>query len=1461
MRPTFVDAWIILLITLGLMSGAVQAQQRQTSAVNNSEVATDAQLPAGERLYWGQEPVENVSATRGRVVLNGLWKFQPAQATLKEPASHGWGYIRVPGSWRTGYSDINIPRVVAPGNGPMWDTWKNDSLSQGWYERLIHVPAAWQRRAIILNFQRVSTDAWIYVDGKEAGRIGWPGGEVNITSLVQPGQDANLRVFVAASPSSDKVGTFMGPGAGQVSFAEATLPSKGIIDDVLLESRLQEQYISDVFVQPSTRQQQITLDVELAHVQPASQVQFIARMERNGKVEQTFRTTVTVQAAPLQTVKISWPWHNAALWDLDQPNLYTVKLTAQQIFPPTYSPLTPNPLNDEYAQEFGFREFWVEGRKFFLNGKEFRLRPQVMPEQWSGTGGTPEYIDGVLDGMRWVGYNIGEMWPYQAQRRGQHHFHEVFYTEADHKGFPLMGSCGAMNDYMPWGGNDWKSPVARQEFERLTWQEVRRARNHPSILLWSSSGNLFGHAQDQNPREIGRDTVVHTPAEKKHLAVIYDGLNTIKRYDPTRPAFIHQAIAGDVYAVNNYLDFHPLQEREEWLSQWAKDGPKPYLAVEFGTPLDCSYMRGRSDFGGAIASEPWLTEFAAIYYGPEIYRHETPEYRAAMREHFTGEQVYKNWQGDAALDFSPASQMLQQLFVTNTWRSWRATDITGGMVPWSAAHGWEGGTAASVDAPPFQPGRRGTYEPKLSQSLLFYLRPAGGYKLLPAAHALMENDGATLAYIGGEPGTVTDKQHAFWVGQRVSKQAVLINDTRSTQPYAVSWLTRVGDRVIGRGQSHGMIDTAQNLFVPFSFAAPKVSQKTDGMITLTVKIGAVTHNDQYSVRVFPRLPRERGTVLAFDPVGATTKMLKSLGYSVQPWTGESRGGQKAPLLVIGREAFNHIPANATLMPRQLQDFVRNGGRAIIFTQQPDWMRDTWGLRVSRHVTRRVFPINAAHPVVRGLDAQDLRDWAGQSTLVDPYPMPSNWEQEQPYGWHWGNRGGVASAAIEKPHLSGWRPLLECEFDGAYAPLLELDYSAGRLTLCLLDLEEHTLQEPAADRLTRQIINYAQTAPLQPRAAKVALLGNAPDWFSMLGVQCERLDSLPGDAGLVLLAPDAHVAEATLRAYLEKGGKVVFLPRQGAGGTGVLPLGATLVQKTSIGSLEVPTWNAAAGLSPSDLRWRNEASAWLLQGVADPYLQVGAGGQLAMKRVGQGVVVWLQCDPERFDADRLTYFRFTRWRQTRAVAQVLANLGATLRADDFVFTAQRADPNDVSLAGTWQVAYTKLVPGAATPADAIPDPGISDAAQQLVQGKGTANWQPVQAPVMLPAFTAQDGEAVLRREVEVPSGWSGQDLVLELGALDDFDQTFWNGESIGQTNTPPGDAWNLKRTYTVPGRLVRAGKNTLSIRLWDRYGGGGFGARAEEMIVHPAAKPMPRFYHPDYRTDFNLGDDPFRYKRW
>jgi beta-galactosidase len=437
--------------------------------------------------------------------------------------------------------------------------------------------------------------------------------------------------------------------------------------------------------------------------------------------------------------------------------------------------------------------------------------------------------------------------------------------------------------------------------------------------------------------------------------------------------------------------------------------------------------------------------------------------------------------------------------------------------------------------------------------------------------------------------------------------------------------------------------------------------------------------------------------------------------------------------------------------------------------------------------------------------------------------------------------------------------LQGEFDMAYSPLMELDLGKGRVTLCMLDLEERFVAanapalEPAAQRIGGQIVRYAQSAPLSPRVARVALLGTAPGWFQMLGVRTEKAASIPANAGVIFIAEDANIDEAALNSYLQNGGKAVFLPRQARSTSA----GATLAQKVSTGSLEAPNWTLARGLSASDLRWRNEANAWLVQGGQN--VQVGAGGQLAMKPVGKGMAVWLQLDPERFNADEKTYFRFTRWRQMRAVAQVLSNLGVALRDDAQALRTTPMEPNVMPMAGAWQAAVTVDLPAAANPGD-LKDPGISTAAKALLDGSRPITTT-MQVPGGVPGLIQRDGEAVMRRVINVPASWAGKDLRLELGRVDDFDITFWNGEKIGSIGPENPAAYNADRNYIVPGRLVKAGRNVIAVRVWDHFGGGGFNSLAADMTLRPDAGAAPLLYHPDYRTDFILGDDPFRYKRW
>ena len=89
----------------------------------------------------------------------------------------------------------------------------------------------------------------------------------------------------------------------------------------------------------------------------------------------------------------------------------------------------------------------------------------------------------------------------------------------------------------------------------------------------------------------------------------------------------------------------------------------------------------------------------------------------------------------------------------------------------------------------------------------------------------------------------------------------------------------------------------------------------------------------------------------------------------------------------------------------------------------------------------------------------------------------------------------------------------------------------------------------------------------------------------------------------------------------------------------------------------------------------------------------------------------------------------------------------------------------------------------------------------------------------------DGVIWYRVAVDLPEAWAGKDLTLDLGAIDDCDETYFNGVQVGAIGTKTANYWQTERKYKVPGKLVKAGRNVIAVRVSDMYGGGGFMAPA------------------------------------
>ncbi len=685
------------------------------------------------------------------------------------------------------------------------------------------------------------------------------------------------------------------------------------------------------------------------------------------------------------------------------------------------------------------------------------------------------------------------------------------------------------------------------------------------------------------------------------------------------------------------------------------------------------------------------------------------------------------------------------------------------------------------------------------------------------------------------------------------KQAVLINDSRRSKEYSLTWTATLGGSQVGNGSSQGQLEPGKTLMLPIEFAVPGKLQspKVDGEIVLSARIADTTLADKFAFRAFSPPPPLRLGVLVFDPVGKTTQFLKSLGVTTKPWDGKP----SPALLIIGREALSGM----STLPGDLKAYVAAGGRALIMTQSPDWFRSAMGFRVSRNATRQIFPVGANHPAVAGLDAADLCNWNGETTLTEPYPEEPNLKITPLYGWKWGNQGVVASASIEKPHRSGWRPLLECEFDLAYTPLMELDFGKGRVTLCTLDLEDQAGEDPAADRLARQILSHAATGLLQPRVAKTVFLGGAETQklladLAVLATPASALD--PG--ALNILGHDAAIDAATLERFMKSGGRAIELARPKGGDSRGLKI---KVATSYRGSLEVPPYPLFAGLSASDLRLRTEVDHRVIDGGAG--VEVLADGLLAVRSAGKGFALSTQIDPTLLSVDKIPALKFSKWRQTRALSQILANCGATFATDDRIFSP-RIMVFPLALP-TWKAQKTVRGPAPVNDGPGSqPDPGISTPAQMLVlPDANEAGMETLALPAKYPGFEGATGEAVFRLSINLPDAWAGKILSLELGPIADFDTTFFNGVKVGGLDAATKDFNLVERRYRIPANIVRAGRNVIAVRVWNKAYGPGIYGRANLLQIRllTGEKPPANFYCSDYVDTFEFGDEPYRYYRW
>lgn len=101
---------------------------------------------------------------------------------------------------------------------------------------------------------------------------------------------------------------------------------------------------------------------------------------------------------------------------------------------------------------------------------------------------------------------------------------------------------------------------------------------------------------------------------------------------------------------------------------------------------------------------------------------------------------------------------------------------------------------------------------------------------------------------------------------------------------------------------------------------------------------------------------------------------------------------------------------------------------------------------------------------------------------------------------------------------------------------------------------------------------------------------------------------------------------------------------------------------------------------------------------------------------------------------------------------------------------------------------------------------------------TEDWKTMEVPGYWPMAEngPLNGIVWARTQVEIPAALAGKPARLEVGRIVDADITFVNGTQVGSTGYqyPP-------RRYSIPEGVLKAGSNTLAVRISSEQGRGGF----------------------------------------
>ncbi len=1238
----------------------------------------DAVLPAGVKAVWELDRAyRQTTPTRQRVCINGLWRFQPAEPQAQKVPDQNWGYFKVPGPWPgiTDYMQKDCQRVFSH---PQWRNTRLGSLSAAWYQRTIEVPAEWSGRRIALYAEYVHSYGAVFLDGRKVGEIVFPAGEVDLTGVCRPKERHTLSLLVVALPLRGVMLAYRDSNSARQ--VQGSVPRRGLCGDVYLVSEPPGERLGAVRVETSVRQGTIGFVAEVAGAAADRRYRLRATVRQGERVVvEATSPAMAVEPAGGGRLAFVHPWRAEKLWDLHTP---------QHQYEATVALLDAQDrlLDAAWPQRFGFREFWIQGRDFYLNGTRVFLSAVPLDNAqvgaaWASYAGACE----SLKRLKSFGINFVYTHNYDCEPGSHLSFEEVLRA-ADDVGMLVALSQPHFAHY------DWQGADAEKTngYARHAQFYVRVAGSHPSVVMYATSHNATGYNEDMNPDLIDG---IHDPRDgwsqnNARRAVRAEAI--VRSLDPTRIVYHHSSgNLGAMHTSNFYPNWVPIQEMCDWFQHWASHGVKPFFTCEYGAPFTWDWgmyrgwYKGHREFGSAVV--PWdfcLAEWNAQFVGDAAYRISAQEKRNLRweAEQFRQGRLWHRWDYPHQLgssDFDERYPILAR-YLTDPWRAFRALGVSA-ISPWEYHVYWKLRPGMDrnrrVELPTdWEHLQRPGYSPDFLQERFERMDMAyepGDWIATPAAEAMYRNNGPVLASIAGGPDALTSKDHNFFPGESVVKQLVVINNSRQAVGCTVRWRF-VG--VAGRGgtprassaQAEAVGQSGGALPGALAQGTAKVHLETGCQERIVVRVplaadlapgtyelaaefafdSGVRQEDHFAVHVLPRpdasLPvvpaGRKPKVAVFDPPGQTAQQLRRLGlaFDLLEANGDPRGYD---VLIVGRSALTVEGPAPSLAA------VRQGLKVVVFEQTAEVLQDRLGFRIAEYGLRHVFRRVADHPCLAGLGEEHLRDWRGQSTLVPPRlkyqpsdkyagaPVVRWCGLEVPRLWRCGNQGNVASVLIEKPAVGDFLPLVDGGFSLQYSPLLEYREGRGMVLFCQMDVTGRTEGDPAAEQLLRNILRYVLETeyPVVPERRGVYAGGpEGREYLHQAGIACaEYAGGEPDRDQLLIVSPGGGEKlgphAAALARWLEAGGRLLALELDEAEANRFLPQRIRTTRQEHIAAWFAPPQRTSpfVGIGPAEIHNRDPRDLPLIQDGAEPL----GDGVLASMLGGR--VVFCQMVPYRF----------------------------------------------------------------------------------------------------------------------------------------------------------------------------------------------------------------------------------------